>query len=63
MKKMYWILRAALYLRRCIGGWSDQDLRFCWQTAEAIYFNEIEANGFAGDWRDAVDEELSCWSE
>ncbi|MFL1477811.1 hypothetical protein [Pseudomonas grimontii] len=65
MKKMYWILRAALHMRGLMGWWKPKDLAFCWETAAVIYDN-YEYDGCLneiGEPAEEIAEELSCWSE
>ncbi|WP_055135594.1 hypothetical protein [Pseudomonas corrugata] len=65
MKKMYWILRAALYMRSVMGWWKPTDLVFCWKTGATIYDNyEYEGRlSEIGEPAEEMAEELSCWSE
>ena len=65
MKKMYWILRAALHMRSLIGWWKPKDLAFYWETAAVIYDN-YEYDGRLneiGEPAEEIAEELSCWSD
>lgn len=63
MKRLYWIFRAAWYMSRRIRAKDVLDYRMCWRTADVCYDSAIEFDGVAGDWEEAIDEELSCWSE
>lgn len=65
MKKMYWILRAALHMRSLMGWWKPKDLAFCWETGATIYDNyEYEGRvSEIGEPAEEIAEELSCWGE
>lgn len=63
MKRIYWIVKAALHMRKRFGLWSPSNLRFCWKTADLCYDNAIEWDGEAGCPYDAIDEELSYWTD
>lgn len=65
MKKLYWILRAALHMRSLMGSWKPKDLVFCWETGAVIYDN-YEYDGRLneiGEPADEIAEELSCWGD
>lgn len=65
MRKLYWMLRAAMRMREICGFWKPKDLMFCWETAATIYDN-YEYDGRLseiGDPVEEIEEELSCWSD
>lgn len=65
MKKMYWILRAALHMRSLMGWWKPKYLAFCWETGAVIYGN-YEYDGRLneiGEPAEEIAEELSCWGD
>lgn len=56
MYRLFWMARYALILQRLTG----MRLRWCWDSAEAAWETNVD---FPLSPRDAVLEELSCWSE
>ncbi|MGV6396946.1 hypothetical protein ACTUVN_002641 [Pseudomonas caspiana] len=63
MKKFIWILRAAIYMRSRVGGWTWRDLTFAWETGAVLWDSAEEFGDEPGCPREAVDEELSCWGD
>lgn len=63
MKRLYWIARAAWYMRRLFGWWSPRDLHHAWYIASVCWDSEIEFDGVPGCPYDAIDEEISCWND
>lgn len=65
MKRLYWIARAAWFVRSAFKMWKPNDLLFCWETAETIYANYEYENRLdeIGTPEDEVAEELSCWGD
>lgn len=65
MKRLFWIARAAYYVRAAFKMWKPRDLAFCWETAEVIYSNYEYENrlGEIGEPADEVSEELSYWRD
>lgn len=61
MKRLYWIFRAAWHMSKIIDAKDWLDYRLCWRTADVVHYNEVEQNGTAGDWEEAITEELSNW--
>ncbi len=65
MKRLYWIARAAWYMRSIFGWWKPKDLAFCWETGAVVYDNfehDDRLNEIGGP-ADEMSEELSCWND
>ena len=65
MKRLYWIARAALYMRSVFEWWKPTDLLFCWRTADTIYGNYEYENRLdeIGEPSEEMAEELSNWTD
>lgn len=63
MKKMIYILRAAMQMRRTFCYWKPSDLKFCLETGAVLYSNYEYDGEDPGDPIEDMIEELSCWSE
>lgn len=62
MKRLIWLLRAALEMRRTFGMWRWRDLAFCWESAEVLYQN-FDNDDDRGDPVEAMAEELTYWGD
>ena len=63
MGKLIYILRGAMQMRRMFRYWKPTDLKFCLETASALYSNYEYDGEKPGDPVEDMVEELSCWSE
>lgn len=63
MKRLYWIARAAWYMRSRFGWWKPRDLIFCLETAEVVYDGCTEDGNEIGTPEDEMSEEFTYWTD
>lgn len=62
MKRLWWIVRAAWYLRGLFGWWRPTDLLYCLDKAAACY--DSYGNDYArGTPKEEIDEDVRTWYE
>ncbi len=63
MKRLFWIARAAWYIRSLFGWWKPRDLSFCIDTAVAVHDSRDESSFERGSPEDEINEEISYWND